>query len=1088
MPMRIWLLGGLRVSIGDRLIEKDAWRLRKASALIKLLALAEGHRLHREQAMDLLWPDLGKRAASNNLRNALHAARKALDPTAGSRYVASEGDSLVLCPGAELWVDVDAFQQAAVTARSSRDPAAYRAAINLYPADLLPEDRYEEWAEGRREELRRAWLSLHVELATACEELGEYDGGIEALRSVVSEEPADEAAHAGLMRLYALTDRRGEALEQYERLREALSGRSDSEVGATTLRLREDIAADRFPPVQPTILPTEEPSDTGEHNLPVTRTSFVGREQEMKEVVRQLTMSRLLTLTGAGGLGKTRLAIEVARELVGAYPDGVWLVELAPLSTGEFVAQTLAEIVGVQGQPGRPLTDTLVDAMRTKEMLLVLDNCEHLVDSVAGLVAWLLEGCPRLRILATSRESLGLVGEVIWPVPLLSVPDQKEPPTVAQLEGYDAVRLFVDRTRLRNPVFALRPENARAVAQICGRLEGLPLAIELAAARTRLLSPQALLDRLSDRLRLLTGGPGDLPEKQRTLRSTIEWSHNLLSEGEQGLLRRLSAFSGGWTLDAAEAVGPGGAIEQDDVLDLLAGLVDKSLVVARAGKDGAVRYGMLESIRQYASERLEESGEAGEVRGQHAAFFLDLAEEAESALAGPRQNMWVERLEGEHDNLRGALLWVLERGEGELALRLGAALWRFWYIRGYLGEAIGLMEQVLAEGKSEASPVRVKALEGMGWLTQNQGDHARPRAAYEEMLKLSRELGDKGSVATALNSLGTMAVQYGDNERARALLDENLRILRELEEEGNPATALKRFHALNLLGYLAINEEDDYARAAALLEESLALAKGIGDPLRVGSALGNLGHPALLQRDFERAKALSEEALAFAHELGDPSVGFASTAWLNLGLAALGLGEHERAMGSFRVALTMCQDLGRKPQSIEILEGMASLAEALGDATRAARLWGAAEVAREAIGIPLASGERALHEPYLDSARFRLGERSWEKALGEGHAMSLEAAAEYALAGKEVDRATTPVSERMPAGESTVELTPREDEIAVLVARGLTNRQISARLSISERTAANHVAKILKKLGLTSRVQIAGWATETQLPGSPRPH
>jgi predicted ATPase/DNA-binding SARP family transcriptional activator len=624
--VRIWLLGGFGVAIGARPVEKHAWRLRKAAALIKLLALAPGHRLHREQVMDLLWPELGKKAASNSLRNTLDAARKTFDPAAGSRYLVSEADSLLLFPGGDLWVDVDAFEEAAIDARRSGNLAAFRAAINLYTRDLLPEDRYEEWAEGRREKLRHTWLTLHVELARVYEERGEYEKGIEALQRIVSEEPTNEEVHAGLMRLYAFSDRQGEALAQYERLRKALSGQLDAEVSATTQRLRQEIAAGTLLPAQPTVPPTEESSDTGKHNLPASRTSFVGREHEKMEIKRHLVMTRLLTLTGAGGSGKTRLALEVARDLIGAYPDGVWLVELAPLSKGELVAQTVAEALGLHGQPGQSPTETLVDALRTKKMLLVLDNCEHLVDAVAGVVAYLLESCPYLRILATSREALAVSGEVIWLVSLLSVPDLETPPTVARLEGYASVRLFVDRARQRNPAFALRPENARAVAQICARLEGLTLAIELAAARIKILPPQALLDRLSNRLKLLTGGPREFSERQRTLRSTIEWSYELLEDGEKTLFRRLSVFSGGATLEATERVCDALGDLSVDTLDGASSLLYKSLVRQEEVQGAEPRLVMLETIRVYARERLQERGEAEAVRRAHSQYFLALAD------------------------------------------------------------------------------------------------------------------------------------------------------------------------------------------------------------------------------------------------------------------------------------------------------------------------------------------------------------------------------------------------------------------------------------------------------------------------------
>src|SRR5215217_7351107 len=329
--VRVWLLGGFRVSVGPRTIEHDQWRLRKATALVKLLALAPGHRLHREQAMDTLWPDSGRKAASNNLRQTLLGARRALHPSLGSQYLVSEDEQLLLCPQGELWVDVDAFEEAAATARRARDPVAYRAALELYADELLPADRYEEWAEGRRQQLRHTWLSLHLELARVYEVRGEYEKGIELLQRALLEEPTNEQMHAGLMRLYTFSERREEALAQYQRLVEALSGQLDAQVSPTTERLRDEIAAGTLLPSQPTGAPTQEPSDTAKHNLPASRTSFVGREHEMMEIKRHLAMTRLLTLTGAGGSGKTRLALEVARDLIGAYPDGGWLAELSSL-------------------------------------------------------------------------------------------------------------------------------------------------------------------------------------------------------------------------------------------------------------------------------------------------------------------------------------------------------------------------------------------------------------------------------------------------------------------------------------------------------------------------------------------------------------------------------------------------------------------------------------------------------------------------------------------------------------------------------------------------------------------------------------
>jgi predicted ATPase/DNA-binding SARP family transcriptional activator len=658
--VRAWLLGGFRVSVGSRIVPPDAWRLRKAATLVKLLALAPGHRMHREQTMDLLWPDSDRKAASNSLRSTLYTARKILDPATGSRYLASEDESLVLCPEGDLWVDVDAFERAAATAGCAKEPATYRAALDLYEGDLLPEERYEEWAERRREELRQLYLVLLVELAALHEERHEHELAIEVLRKVTAEESTSEEAHVAIMRLHALSRRPERALAQYERLRDTLSRRLGTRPAEATRRLRDEIAAGTLPMTPSVGSSQEELLGAGKHNLPAPMTSFVGRAQEIVEVKRTLGMTRILTLAGAGGSGKTRLAFEVARDLIGAYPDGVRMVELAPLSEPGLVAQEVAGALGITERPGEPLVDTLVDSLTDKEMLLVLDNCEHLIDAAARLAEELLRSCPRLRILATSRELLSITGEAVLQVDPLSLPDTDGVASVEGLMRYEALRLFVDRARLRLPDFELTQQNAGAVARVCRKLDGMPLAIELATARMGALAVEQVAERLEVTLDVLSGANRTAAPRQQTLRATIDWSHRLLSEDEQMILRRFSVFARGWTLEAAEAVCSGGGIEQEEALDLLGGLVDKSLVVAGVATDGAVRYRMLESIRQYAWENLEQNGEADEVRDRHAAFFLALAEEADPKLAGPQQGVWVERLEAEHDNLREALSWFLE--------------------------------------------------------------------------------------------------------------------------------------------------------------------------------------------------------------------------------------------------------------------------------------------------------------------------------------------------------------------------------------------------------------------------------------------
>jgi len=655
------LLGGFRVSVGARALEESEWRLRKAAALIKLLALAPQHRLHRDFIMDLLWPELVPKAAANNLRYALHHARRILQPISpnASQCLRLRSEQLALCPEGGLQVDVEAFEQAADVARRARKPAAYEAAVGLYAGDLLPEDRYEEWAEERREELRTTYLALLLELAELHEERAEFGPAIEALQRVAKSDPANEVAHAGLMRLYALSGQRQWALRQYERLRENLRQHLGTEPDAASRRLCEKIVAGRFSSIHSTRgdRSTEELPGDHRHNLPVAKTKFVGRERELNEGKRALAMTRLLTLTGACGSGKTRVALEVGKDLVGAYPDGVWLVELAALCAPELVPQAIAETLGVRERPNCSLFDTLVHALRTKKIMLIMDNCEHLIDHVARVVDTLLSSCPLLRILTTSREALGVAGEVKWPMSSLSLPDSRQPSTIENLARFESVQLFLERARCHRPALALSPRNLGTVADICRQLEGLPLAIELAAAWVGVLSVEQIAARINDPLKLLTMGDRTAPPRQQTLREALGWSYNLLNEAEAKLFNRLSVCVGGWTLEAAEVVGTGDGIDEDDVLDLLSALVKKSLVVAEANGDGAVRFRMLNLVRQYGGERLEESGESDTVCQRYTEFCLELAD-ADEPEFGDAAERWQETIRAQTDEAAWEVAWA----------------------------------------------------------------------------------------------------------------------------------------------------------------------------------------------------------------------------------------------------------------------------------------------------------------------------------------------------------------------------------------------------------------------------------------------
>ncbi len=1061
--VRLWLLGGFKVSVGHRSIGEKEWRLRKARSLLKLLALAPGHRLHREQVMEQLWPGSAPEAAANNLHYALHVARRTLEPAApantASRYLALRGDLLALCPDGLLWVDVEAFEHAAATARRSGEPAAYRAALDLYVGDLLPEDIYEPWAEEKRGQLRWSYHSLLSELAGLHEEREEYGPAIEALRRAAAGEPTREKTHEGLMRLYALAGQQHEAILQYERLRKVLREQLDEEPGVEIRDLYEEIRAGRFPSSHSFSAGrrSREPLYPSPNNLPAPLTSFVGREKESLEVKRLLSMTRLLTLSGAGGSGKTRLALEVARDLSGVYPEGVWLVELAPLSDPALTPQAVARALGVREQPGRSLADTLTDCLRAKDLLLLVDNCEHLVEAAAPLANILLETCPKVRVLATSREPLGVPGEVVWAVPPLSLPGGDQEPTVESLLCTEAVRLFLDRARSRLPGFGLTEENAGAVARVCRKLEGIPLAIELAAARMGALAVEQVAERLESSLKVLTGGSRTAESRQRTLRATLDWSHDLLSEHERTLFGRLSVFAGGWTLEAAEVVGAGEGIEEGDVLDVLSRLVDKSLVVAEAGQEGTLRYRMLEPIRQYALEKLDESGATKRVRDRHVEYYLALAgeegaEEADATeLRRGRPAAWFWRMETECDNFRAALSWSLDADEetdgrrAKLGLRLALLLWWFWHSQDHQSEGRRYLERAASRTSSDPTTTRLRAraLSGASWISLYQADYEASKAFAEDCLALYRQVGDEEGIASGLTDLGYSALLgQRDDVPLLAVIGELMELKPKIKSPNTLA------YVLILEGIVAASQ-GDFERAVTLHEEGLELFREIGDTQGTLTCLGHLGILALIQGDLDRALRLQRESLRQGWD------------------------------ADYKVPIQVS------------LFALACVAARQEQPVRAARLWGASEGMQEAYGTYPAPITYSLtnYESVLATARSQLDKETWSRAWAEGRTMPLERAVEYALSEEaEWEPPTTLVAvveqQPPPAGERTGTLTHREREVALLVGRGLTNRQIAEELSISGNTANNHVASILRKLGLRSRAQIAAWVTQRRFHSS----
>jgi predicted ATPase/class 3 adenylate cyclase len=685
------------------------------------------------------------------------------------------------------------------------------------------------------------------------------------------------------------------------------------------------------------------------NNLPLQLTPLIGRERETAALQERLLQPhiRLLTLLGPGGTGKTRLALQAAAAVVDAFGDGVFFVNLAPITAPDLVASVIAQTLHVTEAAGQPLVASLSQFLADKQLLLLLDNFEQ-VTPAAPLVADLLAAAPRLTVLVTSRIALHVAGEQEVPVPPLTVPDPNHLPPLERLGQYEAVRLFIQRAQAVKPEFQLTQANAPAVAEICVRLDGLPLAIELAAARVKLLPPAALLTRLQSRLKLLIGGAQNLPARQQTLRGAIDWSYSLLDPAEQTLFARLAVFMGGRTLDAVEAIcNPDGDLPIDS-FDGVASLLDKSLLRQEEGTDGEPRLVMLETIHEYARERLDASGEGEALRHQHLAYFLALAEQAEPELDGAAQVAWLGRLETEHDNLRAALQGALDAGEAEHALRLAGALSRFWAQRSYLSEGRQWLAAALALPHAVAPAVQAKGLRAAGVLAWRQGDYAHATSLTEASLARHRALGDQQGVASALLSLGNVVADQGD-----------------------------------------------YARAITLFEESLRLYRTLGDNEGIARILGNMGGLAAEQGDYLRAQPLLEESLTVSRVQGNKLL--SGITLTNLGLVALYQGQYARARGRLQESLVLSQELGFQLGFAYNLEGLAGVAAGQGVALQAARLWAAAEALRAVLGAPLSPADRAQFAPMVEAAQAQVAPAAWAQAWAEGRAMPVEQVIIYAL-------------------------------------------------------------------------------------------
>jgi non-specific serine/threonine protein kinase len=727
----------------------------------------------------------------------------------------------------------------------------------------------------------------------------------------------------------------------------------------------------------------------GPNNLPASLTAFIGRKRETAELKRLLAQARLATLSGPGGCGKTRLAIQVATDLLTDLPDGAWLIELAPLTDPALVPHHVAAAIGVREELGRPIADTLAEAIGAKRMLILLDNCEHVVAACATLASALLQGAPDLRVLATSQEPLGVAGEVVWRIPMLGVPDLAAfgARNRDAIGRYEAVRLFLDRAAAVQPGFVLTEANAVAVANICRRVDGIPLAIELAAARVKVLAPDQILARLEDRFKLLTGGSRTALPKQQTLRAAVDWSYDLLAPPERTLLNRLSVFAGGFTLESAEAVCADDPLDTPDLLDTLTHLVDRSLVVPEEAGEGEIRYRLLETIREYGTEKLTLACERPAFRARHAERFLQLAERAEPELTGPGQAAWLNQLSREHDNLRTALGTFQETGDAARGLRLAGALWRFWWVRGNWAEGRTRLSTLLAAPGSAGPAERTKALNGAAVLARTQGEYAAARPLLEEALALARARDDRSAIASLVFELGNVANEEADYAHARSLYEEALALRRGLGDSRGISAAL---HNLGVVAAAV----GDLEAAERLYREALALHRELGNRAYEAFSLNGLGDVAFYRGDLEASRRYHMEALPIQRELGDTRA--AAFSLRELGEVATGRGEFGPAAERLAEALAIYRDLEDRQGLASTMEGLAVLAAATGRAERALRLLGAASALREAIQSPLSGPDERRMEPFLLRARETLGKRAVEE-LSAGRDLPLPEAVKLAL-------------------------------------------------------------------------------------------
>ena len=1028
MPERLVLrfLGSPQLYLNEEPVTAER---RKAVALLVYLSV-EGGKHTRDSLSALFWPDYDQSKAFTNLRHTLWEVQQAI----AERWLIAARERMELDLAADISLDVRDFESVLVQSRAQQTPALriplLADAVKLYRNHFLTgfslkdAPDFNEWAFAKSEDLRHKLSSALTMLSDDHCAVGQADHAIPYARRLITLDPLNESSHRQLMKVYIQAGQHSAALKQYQACEQLLRKELGVDPQPETRELYKKIRKRDLKPLkaeQPTV------TNTPQHNIPLQLSSFIGREKEQKTIAKMVAGNRLVTLIGTGGIGKTRLSLKVGEAMLDKFEHGVWFVELASLNDGSLVPQAAAAVFGIIDRSETTSLEKLVGLLRAKTSLLILDNCEHLLAACAQLADILLKNCPNLKILATSREGLGIPGEALYRVPSLSVPKVEK--NIEQLAESESIRLFTERARLTVSDFCLKMENIPTIAEICRRLDGIPLAIELAAARVNILSEEQIAARLNESFSLLTSNSRTKLERQQTLQASIDWSWNLLSDSERVLLRRLSVFAGGWTLEAAESVCSGDGIASEQVLEIMTQLVMKSLIVAEQESGRERRYRLLEMIRQYAREKLIQSGEEENIHNQHLKYFLRLSEKFEVEIIGHRQDEWFSRANDDRDNLRAALHWA-NRTNLEAGLNISARLLSHWEMSN-LREGKQWLETFLNKSESTDFPAaRAAALLTYGWLLTWLQHFIPARTATQESLNLFRSVGDQRGEIDSLISLANIAQFTDAMESGTELLHQALRLSEALEDRWRQA------EALGFLGW----DRRDQKLAFQYWEKAIELYREVGDQHAMANLLGLLGLFKVLngdievgekylneatplwesknrtnvwehikttksliliaRGDFDQAYEVLKESLVSAQKLGNRMSYF----WqkVRMGYAALYAGNLGEAHDSFVETTQSFHKDGYTVGAVYAIEGIASLLVMTGKPEKAAQLLGWADATREQIHDNRPLIEEANIYRTMSAIIAKIGPSAFEVAYDDGRSMTSEEAIRFALGEKTI--------------------------------------------------------------------------------------